>query len=160
MFFPLRLAFLQSLLDPESQKHDWLELALTHDAPQPSDTMTPEGNPRSGFSLCTNLKGSCGCAHGVPVVLVAGGILTASAGATDASCPSWSVSLQTCPPNRRWRKAVAAAATGWATSTCAASCSSARKPSPPSAIWMTSVCWRILRVKARSSPSTSKKTKQ
>lgn len=91
------------------------------------------------------------------MIRVAGGVLTASPGATDASCRSWSVFLQTCPPNRRWQKPVAATGSGWATSTCAASCSSALKPSPLSAIWMTSVCWRILRVKARSSPSTSRK---
>lgn len=54
IFFSHRLSFLQSLLEPESQKHDWLELALTHDAPQHCDTLTPEGNPRSGFSLCTS----------------------------------------------------------------------------------------------------------
>uniref|UniRef100_A0A8C3AAG6 Hermansky-Pudlak syndrome 5 protein homolog n=1 Tax=Cyclopterus lumpus TaxID=8103 RepID=A0A8C3AAG6_CYCLU len=29
-----RLSFLQSLLEPESLRQDWLELALTHDAPQ------------------------------------------------------------------------------------------------------------------------------
>lgn len=48
-----RLSFLQSLLDPESQKHDWLELALTHDAPQRCGTMTTEGKPRSAFGLRT-----------------------------------------------------------------------------------------------------------
>ncbi|XP_047451964.1 Hermansky-Pudlak syndrome 5 protein [Mugil cephalus] len=41
-----RLSFLQSLLEPESLRQDWLELALTHDAPQRCDTMTPEGQPR------------------------------------------------------------------------------------------------------------------
>ncbi|XP_068595562.1 Hermansky-Pudlak syndrome 5 protein [Brachionichthys hirsutus] len=41
-----RLSFLQSLLDPESLRQDWLELALTHDAPQRYDTLTPEGQPR------------------------------------------------------------------------------------------------------------------
>ncbi|KAM9754373.1 BLOC-2 complex member HPS5 [Menidia menidia] len=41
-----RLSFLQSLLDPESLRQEWLELALTHDAPQRCDTMTPEGQPR------------------------------------------------------------------------------------------------------------------
>lgn len=49
---PHRLSFLQSLLEPESQKQDWLELALAHDAPQRRDTMTPEGNPRSGRGGC------------------------------------------------------------------------------------------------------------
>nr|XP_020479199.1 Hermansky-Pudlak syndrome 5 protein isoform X1 [Monopterus albus] len=41
-----RLAFLQSLLEPESLRQDWLELALTHDAPQHSDTIDPDGQPR------------------------------------------------------------------------------------------------------------------
>lgn len=41
-----RLSFLQSLLEPESLKQDWLELALTHDAPQHCDTLTPDGQPR------------------------------------------------------------------------------------------------------------------
>ena len=43
-----RLSFLQSLLEPESLRQDWLELALTHDAPQRCDTLTPNGEPRSG----------------------------------------------------------------------------------------------------------------
>uniref|UniRef100_A0AAQ5Y1Y5 Hermansky-Pudlak syndrome 5 protein homolog n=1 Tax=Amphiprion ocellaris TaxID=80972 RepID=A0AAQ5Y1Y5_AMPOC len=41
-----RLSFLQSLLESESLRQDWLELALTHDAPQHCDTMTPDGQPR------------------------------------------------------------------------------------------------------------------
>lgn len=41
-----RLPFLQSLLEPESLRQDWLELALTHDAPQRCDTLTPDGKPR------------------------------------------------------------------------------------------------------------------
>uniref|UniRef100_A0A665UGV4 Hermansky-Pudlak syndrome 5 protein homolog n=1 Tax=Echeneis naucrates TaxID=173247 RepID=A0A665UGV4_ECHNA len=41
-----RLSFLQSLLEPESLRQDWLELALTHDAPQHCDTLTPKGQPR------------------------------------------------------------------------------------------------------------------
>uniref|UniRef100_A0A672GMC1 Hermansky-Pudlak syndrome 5 protein homolog n=1 Tax=Salarias fasciatus TaxID=181472 RepID=A0A672GMC1_SALFA len=41
-----RLSFLQSLLEPESLRQDWLLLALTHDAPQRCDTLTPDGNPR------------------------------------------------------------------------------------------------------------------
>ncbi|XP_015254684.1 PREDICTED: Hermansky-Pudlak syndrome 5 protein [Cyprinodon variegatus] len=41
-----RLSFLQSLLEPESLRHDWLELALTHDAPQLTDTLTSDGRPR------------------------------------------------------------------------------------------------------------------
>lgn len=47
--FFLRLSFLQSLLEPESLRQDWLELALTHDAPQRCDTLTPDGQPRSGY---------------------------------------------------------------------------------------------------------------
>uniref|UniRef100_A0A1A7WQF2 Hermansky-Pudlak syndrome 5 protein homolog n=1 Tax=Iconisemion striatum TaxID=60296 RepID=A0A1A7WQF2_9TELE len=41
-----RLSFLQSLLEPESLRQDWLELALTHDAPKNCDTLTPDGQPR------------------------------------------------------------------------------------------------------------------
>lgn len=41
-----RLSFLQSLFDPESLQQDWLELALSHDAPQRCDTLTPSGDPR------------------------------------------------------------------------------------------------------------------
>lgn len=41
-----RLSFLQSLLEPESLRQDWLVLALTHDAPQRCDTLTQDGNPR------------------------------------------------------------------------------------------------------------------
>ncbi|XP_057693292.1 Hermansky-Pudlak syndrome 5 protein [Corythoichthys intestinalis] len=41
-----RLSFLQSLLDPESLRLEWLELALSHDAPEQCDTVTPEGQPR------------------------------------------------------------------------------------------------------------------
>uniref|UniRef100_A0A673AA94 Hermansky-Pudlak syndrome 5 protein homolog n=1 Tax=Sphaeramia orbicularis TaxID=375764 RepID=A0A673AA94_9TELE len=41
-----RLSFLQSLLEPESLRQDWLELALIHDAPQHCDTLTPDGQPR------------------------------------------------------------------------------------------------------------------
>lgn len=57
VFFSRRLSFLQSLLEPESQKHDWLELALAHDAPQHCDTTTPEGKPRSAVGLCNNPNG-------------------------------------------------------------------------------------------------------
>uniref|UniRef100_A0A3Q3BFD8 Hermansky-Pudlak syndrome 5 protein homolog n=1 Tax=Kryptolebias marmoratus TaxID=37003 RepID=A0A3Q3BFD8_KRYMA len=39
------LSFLQSLLESESLRHDWLQLALTHDAPQLCDTLTPDGQP-------------------------------------------------------------------------------------------------------------------
>ncbi|CAJ1056540.1 Hermansky-Pudlak syndrome 5 protein [Xyrichtys novacula] len=41
-----RLSFLQSLLEPESLRQDWLELALTHDAPQHCDTLTSDRQPR------------------------------------------------------------------------------------------------------------------
>ncbi|RVE71728.1 hypothetical protein OJAV_G00054880 [Oryzias javanicus] len=41
-----RLNFLQSLLEPESLRDDWLELALTHDAPKHCDTLTNDGQPR------------------------------------------------------------------------------------------------------------------
>ncbi|CAL8261612.1 unnamed protein product [Merluccius merluccius] len=41
-----RSSFLGSLLQPESLREDWLELGLSHDAPQPSDTLTAEGQPR------------------------------------------------------------------------------------------------------------------
>ncbi|XP_066556926.1 BLOC-2 complex member HPS5 [Amia ocellicauda] len=41
-----RPTLLASLLQPESLRHDWLELALSHDAPQQADTMTPDGLPR------------------------------------------------------------------------------------------------------------------
>lgn len=41
-----RLSFLQSLLDPESLRLDWLELALSNDAPVLCDTLTPSGDPR------------------------------------------------------------------------------------------------------------------
>lgn len=41
-----RLSFLQSLFEPESLRQDWLELALTHDAPQRCDTLTADGQPR------------------------------------------------------------------------------------------------------------------
>uniref|UniRef100_A0A673MLI3 Hermansky-Pudlak syndrome 5 protein homolog n=1 Tax=Sinocyclocheilus rhinocerous TaxID=307959 RepID=A0A673MLI3_9TELE len=41
-----RLSFLGSLLQPESLRQDWLELALYHDAPQKDDTLTADGQPR------------------------------------------------------------------------------------------------------------------
>ena len=44
--FSCRSSFLGSLLQPESLRQDWLELGLSHDAPQPSDTLTAEGQPR------------------------------------------------------------------------------------------------------------------
>ncbi|XP_035251534.1 Hermansky-Pudlak syndrome 5 protein isoform X1 [Anguilla anguilla] len=41
-----RLSFLGSLLQPESLRQEWLELALSHDAPQKVDTLTLSGQPR------------------------------------------------------------------------------------------------------------------
>uniref|UniRef100_A0A4W4GN77 Hermansky-Pudlak syndrome 5 protein homolog n=1 Tax=Electrophorus electricus TaxID=8005 RepID=A0A4W4GN77_ELEEL len=41
-----RLSFLGSLLQPETLRQDWLELALTHDAPQKDDTLTTDGHPK------------------------------------------------------------------------------------------------------------------
>ncbi|KAG9336339.1 hypothetical protein JZ751_002686 [Albula glossodonta] len=41
-----RLSFLGSLLQPESLRQEWLELALSHDAPQKADTVTLDGQPR------------------------------------------------------------------------------------------------------------------
>ncbi|XP_057183422.1 Hermansky-Pudlak syndrome 5 protein isoform X2 [Triplophysa rosa] len=41
-----RLSFLGSLLRPDTLRQDWLELALSHDAPQRADTLTPDGRPR------------------------------------------------------------------------------------------------------------------
>nr|XP_055048605.1 Hermansky-Pudlak syndrome 5 protein [Misgurnus anguillicaudatus]XP_055048606.1 Hermansky-Pudlak syndrome 5 protein [Misgurnus anguillicaudatus] len=41
-----RLSFLGSLLQPETLRQDWLELGLSHDAPQRADTLTPDGQPR------------------------------------------------------------------------------------------------------------------
>uniref|UniRef100_A0AAR2JCH6 Hermansky-Pudlak syndrome 5 protein homolog n=1 Tax=Pygocentrus nattereri TaxID=42514 RepID=A0AAR2JCH6_PYGNA len=41
-----RLSFLGSLLQPETLRQDWLELALTHDAPQREDTITADGQPK------------------------------------------------------------------------------------------------------------------
>lgn len=52
---PSRLTFLQSLLDPETLRQDWLQMALTHDAPQLCDTLTPDGQPRYG-ALCVSHK--------------------------------------------------------------------------------------------------------
>ncbi|XP_072528387.1 Hermansky-Pudlak syndrome 5 protein [Salminus brasiliensis] len=41
-----RLSFLGSLLQPETLRQDWLELALTHDSPQREDTLTADGQPK------------------------------------------------------------------------------------------------------------------
>ena len=51
-----RLSFLASLLQPESLRQDWLQLALTHDAPQLCDTQTADGQPRSE-DLCRIVDG-------------------------------------------------------------------------------------------------------
>ncbi|XP_072475741.1 BLOC-2 complex member HPS5 isoform X3 [Notamacropus eugenii] len=48
-----RLYFLESLLQPESLKLDWLLLAVTHDAPERTCTMDDEGHPRSHSHLLT-----------------------------------------------------------------------------------------------------------
>ncbi|XP_063293418.1 BLOC-2 complex member HPS5 [Pelobates fuscus] len=48
-----RLSFLQSLVQPESLKLDWLLLALTHDAPQTNNTLDDAGNPRPRAHLYT-----------------------------------------------------------------------------------------------------------
>uniref|UniRef100_A0A9J7ZI91 Hermansky-Pudlak syndrome 5 protein homolog n=1 Tax=Cyprinus carpio carpio TaxID=630221 RepID=A0A9J7ZI91_CYPCA len=52
-----RLSFLGSLLQPETLRHDWLELALSHDAPQREDTLTPDGHPRSNLRSYSCLWG-------------------------------------------------------------------------------------------------------
>ncbi|XP_007515951.1 BLOC-2 complex member HPS5 [Erinaceus europaeus] len=41
-----RPSFLESLLQPESLRLDWLLLAVSHDAPASTSTMDSEGNPR------------------------------------------------------------------------------------------------------------------
>nr|KAF6437725.1 HPS5 biogenesis of lysosomal organelles complex 2 subunit 2 [Molossus molossus] len=41
-----RQSFLESLLQPESLRLDWLLLAVSHDAPPSTSTMDDEGNPR------------------------------------------------------------------------------------------------------------------
>ncbi|XP_051979413.1 BLOC-2 complex member HPS5-like [Xyrauchen texanus] len=41
-----RKSFLGSLLQPDTLRQDWLELALSRDAPQKADTLTPDGQPR------------------------------------------------------------------------------------------------------------------
>ncbi|XP_036618620.1 Hermansky-Pudlak syndrome 5 protein [Trichosurus vulpecula] len=48
-----RLCFLESLLQPESLKLDWLLLAVTHDAPERTCTMDDKGHPRSHSHLLT-----------------------------------------------------------------------------------------------------------
>lgn len=45
-FLSLRQSFLESLLQPESLRLDWLLLAVSHDAPPSTSTMDDEGNPR------------------------------------------------------------------------------------------------------------------
>ncbi|XP_053346697.1 Hermansky-Pudlak syndrome 5 protein [Clarias gariepinus] len=41
-----RLSFLGSLLQPETLRQVWLDLALTHDAPRKDDTLTADGHPK------------------------------------------------------------------------------------------------------------------
>ncbi|NP_001090726.1 Hermansky-Pudlak syndrome 5 protein [Xenopus tropicalis] len=48
-----RSSLLQSLVQPESLKMDWLLLAVSHDAPQTSNTLDSEGNPRPNSHLFT-----------------------------------------------------------------------------------------------------------
>ncbi|XP_069821224.1 BLOC-2 complex member HPS5 [Dendropsophus ebraccatus] len=48
-----RSSLLQSLVQPESLKLDWLLLAVSHDAPHPSNTIDPDGNPRPRSHLFT-----------------------------------------------------------------------------------------------------------
>ncbi|XP_007497072.1 BLOC-2 complex member HPS5 isoform X4 [Monodelphis domestica] len=48
-----RLSFLESLLQPESLKLDWLLLAVTHDAPERTCTVDDNGHPRSHSHLFT-----------------------------------------------------------------------------------------------------------
>ncbi|KAM5126544.1 BLOC-2 complex member HPS5 [Mantella aurantiaca] len=48
-----RLSQLQFLAQPESLKLDWLQLAVTHDAPHPSSTADGTGNPRPRSHLFT-----------------------------------------------------------------------------------------------------------
>ncbi|KAG8456585.1 hypothetical protein GDO86_002386 [Hymenochirus boettgeri] len=48
-----RSSLLQSLLQPESLKMDWLLLAVSHDAPQSTETLDPEGHPRPHSHLFT-----------------------------------------------------------------------------------------------------------
>ncbi|XP_005046811.1 PREDICTED: Hermansky-Pudlak syndrome 5 protein isoform X1 [Ficedula albicollis] len=48
-----RLFLLRSLLQPESVRLDWLCLAVSHDAPQRTNTVDEEGNPRPRSHLFT-----------------------------------------------------------------------------------------------------------
>ncbi|XP_041053959.1 Hermansky-Pudlak syndrome 5 protein isoform X2 [Carcharodon carcharias] len=41
-----RLHLLEAILQPKSRKLDWLQLAVSHDAPQRTDTTDIDGNPR------------------------------------------------------------------------------------------------------------------
>ncbi|XP_060770511.1 Hermansky-Pudlak syndrome 5 protein isoform X2 [Neoarius graeffei] len=41
-----RLSFLGSLLQPETLRQVWLDLALSHDAPRKDDTLTADGHPK------------------------------------------------------------------------------------------------------------------
>ncbi|XP_073514306.1 BLOC-2 complex member HPS5 [Phyllobates terribilis] len=48
-----RLSLLQSLAQPEALKLDWLLLSVCHDAPLPSNTIDPNGNPSPRSHLYT-----------------------------------------------------------------------------------------------------------
>ncbi|KAM3920758.1 BLOC-2 complex member HPS5 [Leptodactylus fuscus] len=48
-----RSSLLQSLAQSESLKLDWLLLAVSHDAPHPTNTVDPDGNPRPRSHLFT-----------------------------------------------------------------------------------------------------------
>ncbi|XP_048711855.2 BLOC-2 complex member HPS5 isoform X2 [Caretta caretta] len=48
-----RSSLLQSLLNPEALRLDWLCLAVSHDAPQRTNTVDSEGNPRPRSHLFT-----------------------------------------------------------------------------------------------------------
>ncbi|XP_018410989.1 PREDICTED: Hermansky-Pudlak syndrome 5 protein [Nanorana parkeri] len=48
-----RLSLLQSLAQPESLKLDWLQLAVSHDAPHPSSSFDSTGNPKPRSHLFT-----------------------------------------------------------------------------------------------------------
>ncbi|XP_038620892.1 Hermansky-Pudlak syndrome 5 protein [Tachyglossus aculeatus] len=48
-----RMAFLESLLQPESLRLDWLVWAVSHEGPHPRSTVDNEGNPRPQSHLCS-----------------------------------------------------------------------------------------------------------
>ena len=59
----LRPSFLESLLQPESLRLDWLLLAVSHDAPPSTSTMDDEGNPRY-----KGVISKLGCSFGTELV--------------------------------------------------------------------------------------------